>query len=377
MNIGGAEHPPIFFLQTSKTMKIKHFLILSFAFIAFATSMTSCGDKKKKSYDEIAMSGLTTRTENMKTNIKAFANKGTLIGQMYGTLTGMGWQRWNCDSDRCDIKALCGYRPAAIGYELGGIETNKQQNTDGVPFKAIKEDVLKTFNKGGLIVMNWTAPDHNGNDELLEEYTKQIANFLNGLQDGYGIKAPVVLNLLPLDGKAWYCKLSKDEYIDLYKKVQDLLDDEDVNNVVYGYSETYIPGHNLMEYYPDHNIDVVNISYLQPKNAVNLPLYQKSIKDIMAKALPFAQEHNAAFGLTTGVESIGDSSVFSEILLPELKQHHIAYLMFGRNYGEPTDEHYFTPYPGISNSKTHGFMELVNSDICIFIEKLNGLYLEH
>ena len=51
-------------------------------------AFSSCGEKKKKSYDEIAMSGLTTRTENLKTNLKAFANKGTLIGQMYGTLSG-------------------------------------------------------------------------------------------------------------------------------------------------------------------------------------------------------------------------------------------------------------------------------------------------
>lgn len=355
-------------------MKIKYsFIILLISLVAFA----ACGEKKKKSYDETTMSGLTTRTENMQTNLKAFANKGTLIGQMYGTLTGMGWERWNCDSDRCDMKALCGYRPATNGYELAGIETGKQQNVDGVPFKAIKEDVLKTFNKGGLIVMNWSAPNYNGNDDLLEEYTKQIAKYLNSLQDGYGIKAPVVLNLLPVDGKAWYCQLCKEDYIDLYKKIQGLLADEEVNNVVYGYSETYIPGRNLMDYYPDHDIDVVNVSYFQPKNAINLPLYQKSIKDIMAKALPFAQDHNAAFGLTTGVETIGDSSIFSETLLPELKLHHVAYLMFGRNQGEPIDEHYYTPYPGVNNNKIHGFMELVNSEVCVFLEKLNGLYLEH
>lgn len=100
-------------------------------------AFSSCGEKKKKSYDEIAMSGLTTRTENLKTNIKAYANKGTLIGQMYGTLTGIGWNRWQCDSDRCDLKTLCGYRPAANGYELAGIENGKSQNIDGVPFKAI------------------------------------------------------------------------------------------------------------------------------------------------------------------------------------------------------------------------------------------------
>lgn len=354
-------------------MRIRYFILIFAALMAFA----SCGEKKKKSYDKIAMSGLTTRTENLKTNIKSYAGKGTLIGQMYGTLSGIGWNRWECDSDRCDMKALCGYRPAANGYELSGIESGKQQNADGVPFKTIREDVLTHFRKGGLLIMNWTMPNYNGNEDLLEEYAKQVAKYLDTLQDGYGIKAPVILHLLPLDGKAWYCQLGKEDYIDLYKKLQSLLEDDEVTNVVYGYSETYQPGRQLMDRYPDHHIDVINVTYYQYKSAIDLPLFKKNIQTIIAQTLPFAQEHNNAFGLTTGIESIGDSSVFSDILLPELKQHHIAYLMMGRNQGEPILEHYFTPYPGVGNAKVHGFMKLVNDDITVFLEKLNGLYLEH
>ena len=71
-------------------MRIKYIILIFAALLAFS----SCGEKKKKSYDEIAISGLTTRTENLKTNIKAYANKGTLIGQ-HGTLTGIGWNRGN------------------------------------------------------------------------------------------------------------------------------------------------------------------------------------------------------------------------------------------------------------------------------------------
>ena len=354
-------------------MRIRYFILIFAALMAFA----SCGEKKKKSYDKIAMSGLTTRTENLKTNIKSYAGKGTLIGQMYGTLSGIGWNRWECDSDRCDMKALCGYRPAANGYELSGIESGKQQNADGVPFKTIREDVLTHFRKGGLLIMNWTMPNYNGNEDLLEEYAKQVAKYLDTLQDGYGIKAPVILHLLPLDGKAWYCQLGKEDYIDLYKKLQSLLEDDEVTNVVYGYSETYQPGRQLMDRYPDHHIDVINVTYYQYKSAIDLPLFKKNIQTIIAQTLPFAQEHNNAFGLTTGIESIGDSRVFSDILLPELKQHHIAYLMMGRNQGEPILEHYFTPYPGVGNAKVHGFMKLVNDDITVFLEKLNGLYLEH
>ena len=47
-------------------MRIKYIILMFAALLAFS----SCGEKKKKSYDEIAMSGLTTRTENLKTNLK-------------------------------------------------------------------------------------------------------------------------------------------------------------------------------------------------------------------------------------------------------------------------------------------------------------------
>lgn len=343
--------------------------------LAFA----SCGEKKKKSYDQAAMSGITTRTENLRENIKAYAHKGTLIGQMYGSLSGIGWNRWQCDSDRCDMKDICGHRPAATGYELQGIESGKELNADGVPFKSIRKDALKMFGWGGLLVMNWTAPDYQGKDELLEEYAHQLAKFLDSLQDGYGIKAPVVLNLLPLDGNAWYCKLSKDEYVDLYKKMQELLGDEKVSNVIYGYSETYSPhgSGSFLVRYPDHDIDVIQLTYQQPHTATDQPLYHSTLKSLLAKALPFAQEHNAALGLATGIESIGDSSIYSETLLPALKQHPIAYLLFGRNQGEPSDGHYYVPYPGTENQKTHGFMTLANDKISVFLEQLNGLYLEH
>lgn len=355
-------------------MKIKYsFIIL----LVFLVAFTSCGEKKKKSYDEMAMSGLTTRTENLKTNLKAFAHKGTLIGQMYGNLTGIGWQGWENDSVQCDLQAISSYRPAVSGYELAGIETKQAKNIDGIPFQAIRKDALQMFRKGGLLIMNWTVPAYQNQEEVLKGYVKELAKFLDNLQDDYGIKAPVVLYLLPVDGKTWYCQLSKDDYIDLYKKIQGLMDDEDVTNVVYGYSETFLPDNKLMERYPDHDVDVINVTYLQNKNAINLPLYAKNVKEIIANTLPFAQDHNNAFGLTTGIESIGDSSVFSETLLSELKQHPIAYLMFGRNQGEPSEEHYFIPYPGVSNTKIHGLMQLVNDDICVFLEKLNGLYLEH
>lgn len=342
--------------------------------LAAILMITSCGKKQAKSYDEIALSGLTTRTENLKANLKKYADQGTIIGQHNATLEGVGWQ---CDSDRSDILSICGDRPAVIGYELAGIESGRTQNAEGLPFSTIRDDILQNFRRGALIVAKWTAPDHHGDDDLLESEVKRLAAYLASLHDGYGIKAPVVLFLYPLDGQSWYSKLSPDDYIDLYKQTQDLLDDEDVSNVVYGYSEAYTGNADYLSRYPDNDIDVINVSCLQSKKASGMESFASNLQSGIAKALPFAQDKNCALGLTAGMESVPDSSMYSAVLLPQLQQHRIAYLMFGRNHGDFVDGHFYVPYPGDGNDKIRDFMTLYNDERTVFMSRLNGLYLKH
>ncbi len=343
--------------------------LLAFALVLL--TLCSCGGKKK-SYDEMASSGLTTRTENMKENLKAYAAKGTIVGQVYGTIQGIGWQ---CDSDRSDIHSVCGDRPAAVGYELAGIEHGSKTNADGLPFSAIRRDVLQNFRRGALITMQWTAPDYKGDDDLLAQYVKRLADYLGTLHDEYGIKAPVVLYLYPLTGKTWYDRLSSDEYTGLYKKTQDLLDDADVTNVVYGYAESY-PSTQFLTRYPDNNIDVVCATCLQSSGAPSQD-YGRLLGEMVGKAQPFAQEHNNALGIVVGQESLPDSTVFSQTLLPLLSQHRLSYLMFGANRGDFKDGHYHTPFPGDGNSRIQDFMLFYNNETTLFMKRLNGLYLRH
>lgn len=347
--------------------KSAHLLAVAIMLIVFC----SCGGKKK-SYDELASSGLTTRTENMKENIKAYAAKGTIVGQMYGTIQGIGWQ---CDSDRSDIHSVCGDRPAAVGYELSGIERGSKTNADGLDFAAIRRDVLQNFRRGALITMQWTAPDYKGDDDLLAQYVKRLADYLGTLHDEYGIKAPVVLYLYPLTGNTWYDRLPGDAYTNLYKKTQDLLDDADVTNIVYGYAESY-PSPQFLTRYPDNNIDVVCAMCLQSFGAPSQD-YGHLLGEMVGKAQPFAQEHNNALGVVVGQESLPDSTFFSQTLLPLLQQHRLSYLMFGANRGDFKDGHYCTPFPGDGNSRIQDFMLLYNSENTLFMRRLNGLYLEH
>lgn len=341
--------------------------------LAMLFVMASCGGKKKKSYDEVAMSGLTTRTGNLCANLKAYADKGTIVGQVYGTLQGVGWQ---CDSDRSDIHSVCGDRPAAVAYELAGVESGKKANADNMPFDAIRRDVLANFRRGALVTMHWTVPDFKGNDDVLKQYVSRVADYLGSLQDDYGIKAPVVLFICPLTGKAWYDRLSADDYTKLYCKVQTMIDDADVSNAIYGYSETY-PSSTFLSRYPDSNVDVINAVCLSANGNDSGVDYGKTLEAMVTKALPFAQEHNNALGITVGEEGVPHATVFSQAILPVLRNHRISYMMFGANRGDTTDGHYFIPFPGNGNEAIQDFMQLYNDASTVFMRSLNGLYLKH
>ncbi len=347
-------------------MKIK----TVFYTLMITLAISSCGNKKN-SYDELASSGRTTRTENLKSNLIKFNSKGVMIGQMYGTLEGIGWKNENSKSDFFNI---CHDNPAVNGYELSGIESNKKTNIDGLQFSWIAKNAIRAFKQGSMIVMNWTAPNYNGNKSILKAYVKSLSNFINNLQDGYGIKVPIVLYLYPVDGKSWYCNLSIDKYKKLYEDTKDMLNDNKVTNVILGYSETY-KNNNFLERYPE-DAEIINITYLQTKDNINITEYKNTLASFLPKAISFAQEHNNTLGLTTGIESIPDSSYFSNILMPIVESHRLAYVMFGANHGDYKSGHFYTPYPGEGNDKIRGFMKLYNNEHTIFLSKLNGLYLE-
>ena len=347
-------------------MKIK----TVFYTLMITLAISSCGNKKN-SYDELASSGRTTRTENLKSNLIKFNSKGVMIGQMYGTLEGIGWKN---EKSKSDFFNICHDNPAVNGYELSGIESNKKTNIDGLQFSWIAKNAISAFKQGSMIVMNWTAPNYNGNKSILKAYVKSLSNFINNLQDGYGIKVPIVLYLYPVDGKSWYCNLSIDKYKKLYEDTKDMLNDNKVTNVILGYSETY-KNNDFLERYPE-DAEIINITYLQTKDNINITEYKNTLTSFLPKAISFAQEHNNTLGLTTGIESIPDSSYFSNILMPIVESHRLAYVMFGANHGDYKSGHFYTPYPGEGNDKIRGFMKLYNNEHTIFLSKLNGLYLE-
>lgn len=353
-------------------MKARQIPILLCAATALLAA-TACGGKKK-SYDELGSSGLTTRTENLQANLRTFADKGVMVGQVYGTLQGVGWR--NDTTGRSDLHSICDDSPACSSYELAGIEQGAKANADGFAFADIRRDVLRLFRRGGLPLLMWSAPDHHGDEQLLDGWLERLADFLASLHDGYGIKAPVVLFLFPLDDGAYTTRLSPEAYRTLFAHSIDRLRDLGVTNAIYGVSCTDQTG-AVGDHLPD-GVDVANLRVIQSKDEhLGAETYARRLEQSLGRFLPVAQERNLAVGITAGQESLPSDTLFSAVLLPMLHKHRLSYLLLGQNRGEAKDGRYCVPFPGLDNARIGDFMRFYNDEATIFLNTLNGLYLKH
>ena len=342
-------------------MKVRTFCL----FFAAALLLCNCGGKNKKSYDEMGSNGLTTRTENLQTNIRTFAGKGTIIGQEYGTLEGVGY--FNDSTRHGDINSITGDYPGCNAYELAGIGEGKKVNVDGISFDIIRKDILDNFKHGCLTILTWSSSYDHEDNETSEKEIKRLADFLSSLQDGYGIKAPVILIPYPLEGKNWYANLNPDAYKKLIEDVIDELKDDDVTNVIFGCSlGKVMAADDFANYVPD-GIDVLDYATTDAKTLTQMLPVLASV----------AQDRNVASGLTVNVKGVKDSTYFSKTILPVIQKYRLSYVCFGANRGlDIKKAQYCVPFPGCSNALIHDFMTLYNDKSSIFRSKLNGLYLK-
>lgn len=339
--------------------------------------LLSCGPKK--SYDQIGSTGLTTRTENLQANLLSFEERGAMVGQMYATAEGIGWQGDSCHSD---LHEVTGDYPAVVGYELAGIESGKARNVDGIDTTLIRRTAIDFMQRQGLAIMLWTVPNPGSNplergsaaNERLKAWTLHIASFVASLQDDYGIKLPVLMYIYPLGTGQWYDCLSADDYRKLYTQtVGWMRDDGETTNAVFGYSNTAVSGsaEQFMEHCPKDGIDCVQLMYLTDDSVS----YAKSLLRMARQLSSYCSSSMKPFGIYTGLKAMGhDEEFWSKAILPVVEQCRLSYVMLGRNHGDFQQGNYYGPYPG--NATTGDFMKLYNSSRTVMARKLNGLWLK-
>ena len=94
----------------------------------------------------------TTETKALFYNLKKIEQSDRVIfGQQDATLYGRSWVG---DSNRSDVKDLCGQHPALIGFDF-----EAATESDPVKFEKIKNRLVKAtkdvYRQGGIITFSW------------------------------------------------------------------------------------------------------------------------------------------------------------------------------------------------------------------------------
>ena len=223
-------------------------IILSLAMAA--AIITSCNSAKTVD-DPLAESGRTQRTENLLANLREISATGYLVGQQDATVYGVGWVG---DNDRSDVKSVCNDYPAVMGFDLGHLELGDSLNLDGVPFDRMKQEIIKQYNRGGMVTLSWhldnpltegsawVKPDSLTDQEkqtvasVLEGgqchekffgWLDTLASFLNSLQTEEGVKVPVLFRPWHEHTGSWFWwgqnLCTTEQYKALWKLTEDRL----------------------------------------------------------------------------------------------------------------------------------------------------------
>ena len=93
-----------------------------------------------------------TGAQQLMERLDTLRQKGIMYGHQDDPFYGLTWAY---QQDSSDVKNVCGDRPAILGVELGGIEMGDVKSLDSVPFTKITEEVIKHYNRGGIITISW------------------------------------------------------------------------------------------------------------------------------------------------------------------------------------------------------------------------------
>lgn len=367
--------------------------------VCIITIMGGCNQKSQenRSGHQDEPSGRTIETQHLLKNLTAVARKGFLFGHQDATLYGIGWEG---DSGRSDVHSVVGDYPAVLGFDLGKIELGHDKNIDNVSFEKIRQEIIRHYNRGGMVTISWHADNpltgsHSwdvgtggvvtsilpGGDkhELFLGWLQSVADFFHSLQTDDGTKIPVLFRPWHEHTGSWfwwgkdYCTV--DEYKQLWSMTREFLDDRGTDNLLYAYSpDAQGPGEIYMERYPgDEYVDLFGLDCYHRDNEKGTEAYQHTLHTILSFMTEEAGKRNKPIALTeTGLETIPVPDWWTNVLLPVLDQYPVSYVLVWRNARERPD-HYYVPYPGHLSEKD--FMAFYHHPKTLFCRDIQQLMI--
>lgn len=326
------------------------------------------------SFGQQADKKATTQTKNLHKNLVRLWGKSILFGHQDDLAYGIGWKY---EKNRSDIKEVSGEYPALFGWDISGIEKDKLNNIDGVPFSKMKAFITQAYDMGSVNTISWhldnpingkTAWDTTATTvhailpggathELYKSWLDKVAVFMADLKGTDGKAIPIVFRPFHELTGSWFWwgknECSPSDYIALYRFTEDYLKNEKgIHNLIYVYNVSdFKSSADYLERYPgDNYIDILSFDAYQYGPVSNGPGFTKDIQSKLAIQEKIAEEHGKIAAIAElGYLEIPDASWWTKVLWEGMKDYKVSYIMPWRNVGYRAvekDNHYFAPYKG-------------------------------
>ncbi len=369
------------------------FYIPHILWVSLLLWVVSCyGQLPEKKHHTLSDKNATPETENLYQNLILLQEKGFLFGHQDDLAYGV---KWRYEEGRSDIKDVTGDYPALYGWDLGGIEHQKSNNIDGVPFKKMKNWIKEIYDRGGISTISWHMDNPltmknswdttsgslrsilpNGEKhQLYLSWLDQAAQFLGNLKGSDGKKIPILYRPFhELTGNwFWWCKnnASAQEFKEIWRfTIHYLRETKKLNNLIIVYNTAdFKSKEEFLEYYPgDDVVDVLSFDKYQYTNPVTDSSFITEVQNQLKIMNEVAVEHQKPMAIAeTGYEQIPYENWWTKTLTEAIGNYKISFVLLWRNHGWQEQEkkmHYYAPYKGQLSEKD--FIEFYNSPKTFF-----------
>ncbi len=369
------------------------FYIPHILWVSLLLWVVSCyAQSPEKKHQSLSDKNATPETENLYQNLILLQEKGFLFGHQDDLAYGV---KWRYEESRSDIKDVTGDYPALYGWDLGGIEHQKSNNIDGVPFKKMKNWIKEIYDRGGVSTISWHMDNPltmknswdttsgslrsilpNGEKhQLYLSWLDQAAQFLGNLKGSDGKKIPILYRPFhELTGNwFWWCKNNgtPEEFKEIWRfTIHYLRETKKLNNLIIVYNTAdFKSKEEFLEYYPgDDVVDVLSFDKYQYTNPVNDSSFITEVQNQLKIMNEVAVEHQKPMAIAeTGYEQIPYENWWTKTLTEAIGNYKISFVLLWRNHGWQEQEkkmHYYAPYKGQLSEKD--FIEFYNSPKTFF-----------
>ncbi len=331
----------------------------------------------------------TTAAEALRVRLDSIVASGkVMFGHDDDPVYGHSWVG---DSGRSDVMEIVGDYPGVMNWDLGGIEKGDAANLDSVDFARMRAEVIAQDARGGINAFSWHSVNPvDGRDSwacddttmveqilnnpdvqaVFDGQVRKVAQFMNSLTDASGNKIGVIFRPWHEHTGAWFWWGSKqctpEQYRALWERTRKIMDEEGVDNVLWAYSPDRVTSEEeYLERYPgDEYVDIMGADVYAYGAEKGVETYRTAVSNTLGAATSAAEARGKIAAFTeTGLEGVTMSNWWTEVLLPVLKEHKVAYVVVWRNaHDKPT--HFFGPFPG--HESADNFKEFYNDPTTLF-----------